>query len=89
MITFTATNIVSLILSVPVTDWSLLRDWRGKLQEMCDRLLANKDPQLQVLGMRGLCALSAWGAIFSAEEISTTVEKMTMRALTADSDSFR
>ncbi|XP_076461080.1 MMS19 nucleotide excision repair protein homolog [Babylonia areolata] len=69
------TEVVSLLQNVAdaqntIKDWSILQDWRSKLLETCDRLLASNDPQLQGLGMRGLLALMTWGAVFTTEEVA-------------------
>ncbi|KAK7485886.1 hypothetical protein BaRGS_00022881 [Batillaria attramentaria] len=73
----------------PAVDWSILTECRGKVQDLCDSLLASQVPQLQVLGMRGLCALSMWSSILPTEEVQTTVEKIQNKAVHANSDIVR
>lgn len=70
-------------------DGSFLVDWWLKLQEFCDKLLINKDSQLQVLGMQGLSALLLSPTTVSVQTIDSVVEKMIGVAIQSESDILR
>lgn len=62
---------------------------KEKIIDFCHKLLENQNTELQVLGIRGLGALSLWSDILSVQEVTAAMEKLTVEAVQTESDAAR
>ena len=70
-------------------DWKFLDEYLTKLEEIYDGLLRHQDPQLQALGMRGLCAMATWINVISHENQTEKLNKVVDYGINAVSDKLK
>ncbi|XP_025095923.1 MMS19 nucleotide excision repair protein homolog isoform X2 [Pomacea canaliculata] len=70
-------------------DIDIFLNIKEKIIDFCHKLLENQNTELQVLGIRGLGALSLWSDILSVQEVTAAMEKLTVEAVQTESDARR
>lgn len=70
-------------------DIDIFLNIKEKIIDFCHKLLENQNTELQVLGIRGLGALSLWSDILSVQEVTAAMEKLTVEAVQTESDAAR